>query len=130
MKYIKMRLLEQFKGLKSYSFIESSKDDLELLGHFLTEDINDLRKLANFKKYFFMPDIEDIGYEWTGIIKKESSIIIYDALFEFGTEQASFELSLDCFVSVINEWEKILKIMPHEVTITEEEDKITFDYKI
>lgn len=129
MSYIRLTLTEKIKGYRCYAFVESSIDNLHILGHLLIDDIDNLNSLSRLKKYFSLPEFNRVGYEWTEIFKEGSKIILCDALFESGTEPDSFELPLDSFMNVLDEWEKILKLMPQKITIIQDGDKITFEYE-
>ena len=127
---VRLKLAKSVAGRLSYNQFQLYDNKLILLTSFLSADISLLDEIADLKEWILDQKSVQIGYEGTELIKEGDVICLYDAYFKDGTDPDFFTLSQESFLHVLDEWEKVLTLMPLEVTIAQDEDKIRFEYEV
>lgn len=112
----------KFKKFNNYyEMIESSNQQLFILGLFLTDDY---QRNPNFFKNWLNNYNQNTGGNVTILIKENQNIII-----GWDISDTFLKLEKEIFLNLLNEWDKILKEKPDEVTITWDGKEVRFDKK-
>lgn len=123
-----LKLKKMHGGNYHYGQLQLYDNKLVLLTAFLSFEVETLEKVIKLKCLILDSQISQIGYEMIDVMNEGPNIILYD-LYSRGEELDYFELSIESFLHVLNEWGKILKLMPQEITVIQDGDKIIFEYE-
>ncbi len=110
-------------GFKSYLLDNCNDNFLEVLGHFLTNDVD---SIAFWKEWINNSKYEDTAGNFT-FLEKEGDKIIIGYLYAEDEYKNIFETTQKQLLEILDHWEELCKQRPHEIIITKEGDKVTLE---
>lgn len=94
---------------------ESSNEEMEILGSFLTSDIG--LHLEGFKKWANEEGSSQLGGNITDLEKNDTHIFISYDPYLFDTK-TNFKIPKQAFIDLLDDWEKMCKQKPPHILVT------------
>lgn len=116
--------IKKNKDSITYSYVDGNDRNLDIFRIFLTEDVGH-KEIAEFKEWALdeKEDFMAVGHTW--IEKEKNKVYIHCDWHREQLDPPKAELSIEEFVSGLNQWEKLIKFDPKYITIKKENDRIT-----
>lgn len=111
------------KRLEIHEIAEWSGKTIGMLGLFLTD--TSLRNIPSFIQWAHNQNEVEGGTNSTWLKKNNGYVLIGSLFSDEPNGGPFFEISIDQFVKLLTEWEKLVKAKAQTITITEQDGVIT-----
>lgn len=119
-----MKQFIKFKKINGSCYLkEANTQSICILGIFLGSEVAPV-SLPFYRDWAKDQNQQETGGNATWLIKEDNNIIISELYSESSPEDNSFIISIEEFIKLLNDWEKLQKNGPGEIIITYEDGKI------